>query len=82
MEAEWVPPIIAVHSNSPQIEYHVHWMDTESRRYLPGPGRRFRRMRGEVARLTDAIGAELLVGCDGVGLDENGFLVTSRQLRE
>src|SRR5699024_12827533 len=22
MEAEWVPPIIAAHSNSPQIEYH------------------------------------------------------------
>ena len=82
MEAEWVPPIVAAHSNSPQIEYHVHWMDSESRRYLPDPGRRFRRMRGEVARLTDAIGAELLVGCDGVGLDENGFLVTSRQLRE
>jgi hypothetical protein len=82
MEAEWVPPIIAAHSDAPQIEYHVHWMDTESRRYRPDQSRRFRRMRGEVARLTDAIGAELLVGCDGIGLDENGFLVTSRQLRE
>jgi hypothetical protein len=28
-----------------------------------------------------AIGAELLVGSAGIGLDENGFLVTSRQLR-
>lgn len=82
MEAEWVPPIIAAHTDAPQIEYHVHWMDTESRRYQPNPRRRFRRMRAEVARLTDAIGAELLVGCDGVGVDENGFLVTSRQLRE
>lgn len=81
MEAEWVPPIIAAHSDAPQIEYHVHWMDTELRRYQPHLSRRFRRMRGEVARLTDAIGAELLVGSDGIGLDENGFLVTSRQLR-
>jgi hypothetical protein len=82
MEAEWVPPIIAAHTDAPQIEYHLHWMDTESQRYLPNPRRRFRRIRAEVARLVDAIGAEILVGCDGVGVDENGFLVTSRQLRE
>ncbi|UVI35893.1 hypothetical protein [Brevibacterium spongiae] len=81
MEAEWLPPIVAAHTDSPQIEYHVHWMDTESQRYRPNPRRRFRRMRAEVARLTDAIGAEILVGSDGVGVDENGFLVTSRQLR-
>ncbi|WP_248279022.1 hypothetical protein [Brevibacterium sp. 'Marine'] len=81
MEAEWVPPIIAAHTDAPQIEYHVHWMDTESKRYQPNQGRRFRRMRSRVAELTDAIGAELLVGSAGIGLDENGFLVTSRQLR-
>lgn len=81
MEAEWVPPIVAAHTGMPQIEYHVHWMDAESRRYQPYPNRRFRRMRIEVARLVDAIGAELLVGSDGVGLDESGFLVTSAQLR-
>ncbi len=81
MEAEWVPPIIAAHTDAPQIEYHVHWMDTESKRYQPNQGRRFRRMRSRVAALADAIGAELLVGSAGIGLDENGFLVTSRQLR-
>ena len=81
MEAEWVPPIIAAHTDAPQIEYHVHWMDTESKRYQPNQRRRFRRMRSQVAQLTDAIGAELLVGSAGIGLDENGFLVTSRQLR-
>lgn len=81
MEAEWVPPIVAAHTDMPQIEYHVHWMDAESSRYQPYPNRRFRRMRNEVARLVDAIGAELLVGSDGVGLDESGFLVTSAQLR-
>ncbi|SMX77995.1 hypothetical protein [Brevibacterium linens] len=81
MEAEWVPPIIAAHTDAPQIEYHVHWMDAESKRYQPNQGRRFRRMRSRVAELTDAIGAELLIGSAGIGLDENGFLVTSRQLR-
>ena len=81
MEAEWVPPIVAAHTDAPQIEYHVHWMDTESNRYRPNQGRRFRRMRSKVAELTDSIGAELLVGSAGIGLDENGFLVTSRQLR-
>src|SRR5699024_12770118 len=58
MEAECVPQVIAAHSNSPQIEYHVHWMDNGSRRYMPGLGRRFRRMRGDVARLTYATGGE------------------------
>lgn len=81
MEAEWVPPIVAAHTQMPQIEYHVHWMDAESQRYQPYPSRRFRRMRTEVARLVDTIGAELLVGNDGVGLDESGFLVTGSQLR-
>lgn len=81
MEADWLPPIVDAHTEGPQIEYHVHWMDTESRRYQPHQSRRFRRMRNEVARLVDAIGAELLVGSAGVGLDENGFLITSSQLR-
>lgn len=81
MEADWLPPIIDTHTAGPQIEYHVHWMDSESRRYQPYQSRLFRRMRNEVARLVDAIGAELLVGSAGVGLDENGFLVTASQLR-
>ena len=80
-EAEWVPPIIAANRAMPLVEYHVHWMDTESQRYRPSQGRRFRRMRNEVASLVDSIGAELLTGCNGTGLDENGFLVTSSQLR-
>lgn len=80
-EADWVPPIIAAHVKEPLVEYHVHWMDTESQRYRPAQGRRFRRMRNEVASLVDSIGAELLTGCNGTGLDENGFLVTSGQLR-
>ncbi len=80
-EAEWVPPIIAAHTSEPQIEYHVHWMDAENERYRPGHSRRFRRMRRTVANLVDDIGAELLTRCSGVGLDENGFLVTSSQLR-
>ncbi|WP_211978601.1 hypothetical protein [Brevibacterium sp. W7.2] len=81
IEAEWVPPIIAASTAEPQIEYHVHWMDTEQLRYRPGRPRRFRRMRAEVADLVDRIGAELLSRSDGTGLDENGFLVTSGQLR-
>nr|WP_209044078.1 hypothetical protein [Brevibacterium marinum] len=81
MEAEWVPPIIAAHRPKPLVEYHVHWMDAESQRYQPRQSRGFRRMRNQVARLVDGIGAELLIGCDGTGLDENGFLVTSSQLR-
>ncbi|RBP67090.1 hypothetical protein DFO66_102143 [Brevibacterium sanguinis] len=80
-EADWVPPIIGAHTASQQIEYHVHWMDTENERYRTGHSRRFRRMRRSVAELVDGIGAELLVGTGGVGLDENGFLVTSSQLR-
>ncbi|AZT98769.1 hypothetical protein [Brevibacterium aurantiacum] len=80
-EADWVPPIIAKHLQMPLIEYHVHWMDTESKRYQPAQTRRFRRMRNQVASLVDSIGAELLVGSDGTGLDETGFLVTSSQLR-
>lgn len=80
-EADWVPPIIAKHLQMPLIEYHVHWMDAESKRYQPIQTRRFRRMRNEVAGLVDSIGAELLIGCDGTGLDETGFLVTSSQLR-
>ncbi|GAA0034373.1 hypothetical protein [Brevibacterium metallidurans] len=80
-EAEWVPPIVRAAAELPQIEYHVHWMDTEEVRFRPGHDRRFRRMRAEVASLVDAIGAELLARSDGIGLDENGFLVTSAQLR-
>lgn len=81
MEAEWVPPIIAAHTEVPLVEYHVHWMDAESRRHRSSQSRRFRRMRNEVAELVDAIGAELLIGSGGTGLDENGFLVSSSQLR-
>lgn len=80
-EAEWVPPIIAAHTDQPQIEYHVHWKDAHENRYRPNPTRRFRRMRRRVGRLVDGIGAELLTRSDGVGLDENGFLVTATQLR-
>ncbi|MBM6589771.1 hypothetical protein [Brevibacterium sp. RIT 803] len=80
-ESDWVPPIIGKHLQMPLIEYHVHWMDTDSKRYQPVQTRRFRRMRNTVAGLVDSIGAELLIGCDGTGLDETGFLVTSSQLR-
>lgn len=80
-EAEWVPPIIAAHTDLPQIEYHVHWMDAESIRYRSSHSREFRQMRLHIANLVDEIGAELLSGCDGVALDENGFIVTSVQLR-
>ncbi|EKU48272.1 MULTISPECIES: hypothetical protein [Brevibacterium] len=80
-EAEWVPPIVRASTELPQIEYHVHWMDAEEVRYRPGHDRRFRQMRAEVAALVDRIGAELLSRSDGIGLDENGFLVTSAQLR-
>ncbi len=76
-EAEWVPPIVRASTEPPQIEYHVHWMDAEEVRYRPGHDRRFRQMRAEVAALVDRIGAEPLSRSDGIGLDENGFLVTS-----
>src|SRR5699024_12737787 len=35
MEAEWVPPIMAAHSNSPQVGYHVPRMAPKSRRHRP-----------------------------------------------
>lgn len=81
-EAEWVPPIIALHSDQPQIEYHIHWMDSREDRYRPNPTRRFRLMRRRVGHLVDGIGAQLLTRSDGVGLDENGFIVTAAQLRD
>lgn len=77
---EALPRAVAAHVDPPQVMYHLHWVDTEQRRYLPDIDDELRRIRTAAALRLDRLAAEVLRLTAGVGVDEDGFLVGEHQL--
>lgn len=77
---EALPRAVAVHLESPQVMYHLRWVDTEQRRYLPEMDAELRRIRTAAALRLDRLAAEVLRLTAGVGVDQDGFLLSEHQL--
>ncbi|MEV0983785.1 hypothetical protein AB0I45_05460 [Brevibacterium sp. NPDC049920] len=77
---EALPRAVAAHLESPQVMYHLRWVDTEQRRYLPEIDAELRRIRTAAALRLDRLAAEVMRLTAGVGVDQDGFLLSEHQL--
>jgi hypothetical protein len=82
MQAEVLPEAVrqAAAEGQEFVEYHVHWMDADQRRFQAHPAEEFAALRDAAAARVEALTRTILLATAGLAVDEGGFLVTAGQL--